>query len=654
MNSIKVKLFTILLLVSIIPLLLSSTILYFTNNQGFSKISSNNQSATKDSVQNQLIRVSGGLLDLTKIYADNPEVVEAFKSGNHEVMDEAITPIFNQLKEEHKLDVFELGGKDGVVLFRGHNPEKFGDDKSDKLAIQAALKGQEISGFEFGSSGLAVRAFTPIRHNNEVIGTLQTGLNSQFVKSITDTLKGVELNILNAEGEILVSSEENNVGNTLKSDSALTKVLSGKELTKESGNILETFLPMYDPTNTEVIGAILISQDETLLNRIQKQVGNISLLIGVLTVVIVSTIAWVLSNGFSRPIQLVTEQMKEISKGNLNVNFTINHRKDEIGQLIQSASETQTNLRELIQKISNVSNVVKDQSLHMLKSSNEIAEGSSQVVSTMQELSAGAESQADSTVDLSQIVHDFSTKIVEVTNNGNEVSTSANTALILTTRGKELMDSSVQQMKKIHQIVDRSVNQVVGLDQKSSEITNLVKVIQDISDQTNLLALNAAIEAARAGEHGKGFAVVANEVRKLAEQVSLSIIDIKEIVDGIKTESQKVTSSLKEGFAQVESGTQQINTTGQTFEEITHSISSMMKKIAQNTEGLQEINEETAKVDAFIDRISSVAQESAAGIEQTTASAQQTSRSIEEIAQNANTLAKMSEDLQKLVSNFKI
>ena len=52
-------------------------------------------------------------------------------------------------------------------------------------------------------------------------------------------------------------------------------------------------------------------------------------------------------------------------------------------------------------------------------------------------------------------------------------------------------------------------------------------VIKDIADQTNLLALNAAsYEAARAGEHGKGFAVVAEEVRKLAEGVGASVVDI--------------------------------------------------------------------------------------------------------------------------------
>ncbi|UFU01220.1 methyl-accepting chemotaxis protein [Radiobacillus kanasensis] len=654
LKSVRTKFFTSLLFLSIVPLLIFGTIIFTQSNQNFATISQNNLTSAKDSLTSRFDQVSEELLMLSEIYAQDEALINNIQSGNRIDLSNYVVSIFERLNIEHRVDVFELGDSDGIVLFRGHNPEKFGDDKGDKPAIQAALQDKPVSGFEFGSSGLAVRAFVPIKENNEVIGTLQTGLDSHVVQSITEAIQGVQLNIMNLEGEVVVSSEEDHIGTKSEDQSALKAAIAGKEKYQETGDFMEYYFPLYDPTQTEVIGVVQMNQDQSTIQNMNQKLVITMIAIGVVTLIIVIITAFLMSRSFSKPIKQVTHLMEKIAKGQLNNEVDGLNRKDEFGQLAHSVQHTQENLRGMIEKITNLSNIVKKQSTLVKVACDELNSGSNQVASTMEELASGSEQQAHSSTDLAEQMKQFSKRIQQATENGDVVQEASTNVLEITKNGNQLMDQSISQMTNIYELVKDSVSKVEKLDSQSQQITTLINVIQDIANQTNLLALNAAIEAARAGEHGKGFAVVADEVRKLAEQVSDSVGEITGIVGNIQTESSNVAETLTKGYGEVDQGSKQIKETGKEFERIQQSMQDMVSNVLSITGHLGNISSESVQINNSIENIASVSQESAAGVEETSASVVQMSGLIEDISKNARSLEDLSDELEVMVKQFQL
>jgi len=117
------------------------------------------------------------------------------------------------------------------------------------------------------------------------------------------------------------------------------------------------------------------------------------------------------------------------------------------------------------------------------------------------------------------------------------------------------------------------------INKSSKKIADIITVIDEIAFQTNPLALNAAVEAARAGEHGRGFAVVAAEVRNLAQWSALAAKEIKGLIN--------------ESIQRVTHGSELVNQSGKTLEEIVNSVKRVTDIIAaseEQTSGIDQTN----------------------------------------------------------------
>ena len=279
-------------------------------------------------------------------------------------------------------------------------------------------------------------------------------------------------------------------------------------------------------------------------------------------------------------------------------------------------------------------------SQNVTEATEDVASSNNQLASTMEELSSTFSEQAhqvsDTAVSLDSINSTVKGTVDSLKSNQEIVD---NTVISANDGKKELTDLKLS-MEKIHTDADSLSDTITNLANSSSEIGNIVTVINDIAEQTNLLALNAAIEAARAGEAGRGFAVVADEVRKLAERTQKATSEVTTIVSTLQQEALTASSAMGMEAEKVKEGVNNIERTEDVFNKIftgIDGINSVMSSIRDD------MDNEYSTVQTVHQTSTSIA----AGIEQS-------SNAVNEVAQTIEHLQQRVENLKMMLTRFKV
>jgi methyl-accepting chemotaxis protein len=297
----------------------------------------------------------------------------------------------------------------------------------------------------------------------------------------------------------------------------------------------------------------------------------------------------VLASSFTQLVESTQELSRDVTAiagGDLTISITPRSEKDVLSH---SFAGMVANLKSLIGEI-------KKETQLLVNSSSSLALIAKQSNQTMSQLSSALGAVATNTQSASKI--------------SNDTATSSESGIVF-------MKDLVQKIKSIQVTSDISVAAIQGLEQRSTQIKEIINVITRISDQTNLLSLNAAIEAARAGEAGRGFAVVADEVRKLAESSANSAKEIEKIINEVQEETQNAVKTV--GGSKNEIGE------GSMLTEKTHIL-------------FVDIAEQTGDIANQIGEISSAAQESSASSEEITASIEMISKAAVQLADAVRTM----------------
>ena len=597
-------------------------------------------------------------LVVTKLYAANPDLVFVFQSGERTMLDAKIAPLFAQLKAERQLSVFEFGDTQGKVFTRGHQPGKFGDDKSKNTSIAAALQGQEVKGFEFGASGLAVRAFVPIKSEKGIIGTIQTGfnLNDDFFSGVVGY---VGSQVAFYEKDVLVKSsdakEKELIGKSHPDSNIFSQVAETKRSVRiEKDHYLQVYYPLFDPSGTHVQGMYRMERDLTVLQQALRKQVLVALGIVVASVLIGSLVAFVFSRRLTRSIIATKDQLINLSAsgGDLTLELTA-LGQDESGQLGRAFNNFLGNLRNIVLQVKTDADEVAQSSLRLEMSIQQTNETSGQTANAANSIAAATVQQAKKVEELGVLSTDIATysqkALLDAENTVKYVSQSVDA----TKRGLDVVNVATEQVNKSEESIKQLSTVVSDLKQKSQEISLMNDAIAAIAVQTNLLSLNAAIEAARAGEHGRGFSVVAEEVRKLAEQSQQASekiqVRVREIQNAVEQSGIAMELSLKE----VSETTHTVKLAGERFLAISNLMNNILTTVQGTTDHVRSVAARTTAVEQSAQVLVNGSNEIASQTANISASTEECNALMAEILLANQRLAQIALELNQTVGVFK-
>jgi len=246
-----------------------------------------------------------------------------------------------------------------------------------------------------------------------------------------------------------------------------------------------------------------------------------------------------------------------------------------------------------------------------------------QVAQASQSMANGATQQAASLEETSSSLHEMASMTTRNSENAQNAKTLANQA-------RQTADAGAIEMEQMKVAMD-------AIKGSSTEISKIIKTIDEIAFQTNILALNAAVEAARAGEAGLGFAVVADEVRNLAQRCAGAA---KETADKISASTEKsdqgarISEKMAANLAAIVEKTRQLD----------ERIAEIAQSSHEQSEGIGQLNSAVASMDKITQDNAALSEESSAAAEELKSQAQQVRLAVDELLLMARGSADLHEE----------
>lgn len=546
-----------------------------------------------------------------------------------------------------------------------------GTDINDKEYVKLSLKGNSIISETQVSdtTGALLVIFTyPIKNGENNLGFVA---NAVYVKDFAKYLEGVKLGsdptsymyMVDQTGTMLYHKESEKIGKPVDNDvikGVINNISLGKSVEPDiveypyNGAIKIASYRIIPETNWVLT---LTADKDSFMAPVNAMTLKIIMVALILSIIFVM-IGYLISLSITRPIKKVTELVNITAKFQLADDKSFNKllkNKDETGEITRAVASMRQALREMAAGLKNMSDSVLNNSNAVEQLANKLQREADDTLATTEELSAGMEETAAASEEVNTTSQNIEMVIASISERATEGAISAND---VRQRAERLKADSILASDNATSVYNNVKKNLQAAIEKSSAVTQinvLTEAILQITSQTNLLALNAAIEAARAGDVGRGFAVVAEEIRKLADQSSSTVIDIQ---NTIKIVNESVTNLADSSYQilnfidkDVLGDYSKLIETGEQYYKDAELFNHTMEEFSATAE---ELNASITEVSRAINDVTVTINEGAKGIENIASKTTSVISKISSVKKSADENNESAEKLNGLIETFKL
>ncbi|WP_308644927.1 methyl-accepting chemotaxis protein [Oceanotoga sp.] len=680
--SIKYKIFIIIFLMGVLPLMINGFLSYNISFKEFEKENFNHLDSIRILKKEQIEDYfKERKIDLN-VFSENKQIKNSVRDfvyafGEYGVESDLWNDYYNKYSDYTELYANEYNytdiifvSKEGNIVFSAKNKFDLGINIKEFDLNDFFMSAENGFGFtDFIYSDILKEPVMfigkPVFNEDKSVGFVVFIINMQPLNDIVHEKVGLgesgEIYIVGSDNKMRSRTYLNDDLDILSQASIVTDVDTGASVEKLDKKSRMEIITDYNGksvlssySDIDVYGMkwgimAKINFEEALKSAFTiRKIIIMSISITFFIIIIVSVF---FSNYISKPLKRLTKIMK---KRNLNekVSVDLMKGKDEVGILTREFFDMVSTLQKIFISFEESSKQVNLSAVNLSSSAEETGAGTEEISGQINMISESALSFKNNMDIINEEILKINDKSIGILKSSEELN-------IFTDEVNRLSDEGYSSIKNVSGIIKKSsdvsnsnIEEIKKLLDLTSNIGNIIDSINSITDQTNLLALNASIEAARAGEAGKGFAVVASEIRNLADESKKSTDKIRDILNLIYVSSENVEGKSKKVFDYVLSAKKDIDDVSDKFENINNKISSIAKGIKNLNFDVEEQNEYTDNIKNSMVKTIEKLEDMKDQIEFSNEGLKEQVDAVQFIRDNIEELTMLSETLKNDISNF--